>query len=164
MYNPDFWEVRVDPADLEQFSNEAGAWFESGEEREARYRWEDRVQDVTPHVMRVIDSDTLTQRQREAVVLYFLHRKTQQEIAQILGVSRRVLSQHLFGISRNGKHVGGAVKKLRKRCTEQGVETLSCGNGASTTMLSYRTPVRPVGRSAEPCEGPSDGRSAESCE
>jgi DNA-binding CsgD family transcriptional regulator len=134
MYNPDFWELRVDPADLERFPNEAGIWFESGVEREARYRREDHVQDMTPHVMRVIDSDTLTRKQREAVVLYFLHRKTQQEIAQILGVSRRVLSQHLFGITRDGKHVGGAVKKLRKRCTEQGIQFLPFRKGASTTI------------------------------
>ena len=134
MYNPDFWELQVDPAALERFPNEAGAWFESGEEQEDRYRREDHVQSLTPCVMQAI-AETLTERQREAVVLYFLHRKTQQEIAQILGVSRRVLSQHLFGISRNGKHVGGAVKKLRKRCTEQGIQILSFRNSASTTML-----------------------------
>ena len=120
MYNPDFWEVPVGQAVLERVSNESGAWFESGEEREARYRREDRVREVMPRLMQAI-SDGLTARQREAVLLYFLHRKTQQEIAQITGISRRVLSQHLFGISRNGKHVGGAMKRLRKRCAERGI-------------------------------------------
>ena len=134
MYNPDFWEIQVDPAGLEKYPNEAGVWFETDEDQETRYRWEDQVQDLTPRVLEVI-TGALTDKQREAVVLYFLHRKTQQEIAQILGVSRRVLSQHLFGISRNGKHVGGAVKKLRKRCTEQGIQILSFRNGASATML-----------------------------
>ncbi|MSS70257.1 MAG: sigma-70 family RNA polymerase sigma factor [Candidatus Latescibacteria bacterium] len=134
MYNPDFWEVQVDPADLEQFPNEAGIWCESREDQESRYQWEDWVSGLVPQLLNVI-SEALTEKQREAVVLYFLHRKTQEEIAQILGVSRRVLSQHLFGISRNGKHVGGAVKKLRKRCMEQGIQILSFRNSASTTML-----------------------------
>ena len=29
MFNPDFWEVRLDPQDLDQYANEAGLWFES---------------------------------------------------------------------------------------------------------------------------------------
>jgi len=28
MYNPDFWEVCLDPQDLDQYANEAGLWFE----------------------------------------------------------------------------------------------------------------------------------------
>ena len=108
MYNPDFWEVPVGQAVLERVPNEAGVWFESGEEREDRYRREDRVREVMPRLMQAI-SDGLTARQREAVLLYFLHRKTQQEIAQITGISR------------NGKHVGGAMKRLRKRCAERGI-------------------------------------------
>jgi RNA polymerase sigma factor (sigma-70 family) len=120
MYNPDFWEILVDPADLDRFPNEAGIWFESREERKARYRREDLFRDLTTRLMRVI-AEALTEQQREVVVLYFLYGKTQHEIAQIMGISRRVVSQHLFGIVRNGKQVGGALKKIRKLCKERGI-------------------------------------------
>lgn len=120
MYNPDFWEIPVGQAALERAPNESAVWFESWEEREERYRREDRVGETMPRLMQVI-GEGLTTRQREAVLLYFFHRKTQQEIAQITGISRRVLSQHLFGIVRNGRQVGGAMKRLRKRCAERGI-------------------------------------------
>ena len=28
MYNPDFWEVRLEPHDLAQYPNESGIWFD----------------------------------------------------------------------------------------------------------------------------------------
>ena len=124
MYNPDFWEICLDQADLEKFPNEAGIGFESREEREARYRREDQVENLTEGLKAII-AESLTERQREAVVLYFLCRKTQEEVAQVMGISRRVVSQHLFGISRNGRQVGGAVKRIRKRCREKRIEIQS---------------------------------------
>ena len=120
MYNPDFWEVRLDQADVEQIPNEAGLWFESSEDREGRYRWEDRAAALFPRLDALI-GEGLTGRQRETLVLYFQYGKTQQEIADILGISRRVVSQHLFGIMRNGKAVGGAVRKIQKLCEKQGI-------------------------------------------
>ena len=120
MYNPDFWEVMVDQSDLEQISAERGLWFESPEDREARYRIEDRNRRIT-HLLSANVFSSLTRKQREAVVLYFQHGKTQQEISEILGISRRVVSQHLFGITRNGKCVGGAVKKIRSVCEKSGI-------------------------------------------
>ena len=64
--------------------------------------------------MNALMARTLTDRQREAMALYFEYGRTQQEISEIMGISRRVVSQHLFGITRNGKSVGGAVKKIQK--------------------------------------------------
>ncbi|MBM3263353.1 MAG: transcriptional regulator [candidate division Zixibacteria bacterium] len=121
MYNPEFWEIPLDHADLAKFSNESGIWFESGEDREDRYVWEDRGSRL---VGRVYDSlsESLTPKQREAVILYFAHGKTQQEIADIMGISRRVVSQHLFGICRNGKQIGGAINKIRKICARRGLD------------------------------------------
>lgn len=121
MYNPEFWEIQLEQATLERFPNESGIWFESKDDREARYCREDQVQDVVRRLHTFL-SETLTEKQCEIVLLYFLHRKTQQEIAQMLGISRRVVSQHLFGICRNGKHIGGAVSKIRKICQRQGIE------------------------------------------
>lgn len=120
MYNPDFWEVVLDQSDLEQIPNERGIWFESPEDRDDRYRIEDRNLTVARSVYREV-LGSLTQKQREAVTLYFEHGKTQQEISAILGMSRRVVSQHIFGITRNGKCVGGAVKKMRSQCRKSGI-------------------------------------------
>ena len=119
MYNPDFWEVRLDPTDLDHYPNEAGIWFEKEDYRSSRQR-ESRLRELMGPVMDLIDGG-LTDKQRQAVTLYFLHQKTQDEVAQIMGVSRRVVSQHLFGIFRNGKHVGGAIPKMRKLCRQRGI-------------------------------------------
>ena len=120
MYNPDFWEVQIDHSDLEKVPNESGMWFESAEDREARYRWEDRIGQILPR-LDILMGRSLTQKQFKATILYFKHGKTQQEISEIMGISRRVVSQHLFGITRNGKSVGGAVNKLRKLCHRSGI-------------------------------------------
>ncbi len=121
MYNPEFWEIRLDQVDLERFPNEANIWYETGEDRAHRYRREDRVDELADALYDFL-SLYLTRKQCEVVVLYFIYQKTQQEVAEILGISRRVVSQHLFGICRNGKHVGGAVNKLRKLCARHGID------------------------------------------
>lgn len=121
MYNPEFWEVQLDQVDLEQFPNEANFWYETGEDQIHRYRHEDQVHELADQVYGFL-SEFLTQKQCEAVILYFIYQKTQQEVAEILGISRRVVSQHLFGICRNGKHIGGAMNKLRKMCAQQGID------------------------------------------
>ncbi|MDE2847168.1 MAG: sigma-70 family RNA polymerase sigma factor [Gemmatimonadetes bacterium] len=121
MYNPEFWEIRLDQVDLEQYPNEANIWYETGEDRVHRYQREDRVDELADAVYDFL-SQYLTQKQCEVVVLYFIYQKTQQETAEILGISRRVVSQHLFGICRGGKHIGGAVNKLRKLCARHGID------------------------------------------
>jgi RNA polymerase sigma factor (sigma-70 family) len=120
MYNPDFWEVILDRSDLEQIPNERGIWFESVDDRLDRCHTENRNLNLARTVYRDV-LGSLTQKQREAVTLYFEYGKTQQEISAILGMSRRVVSQHLFGITRNGKCIGGAVKKLRRQCLKSGI-------------------------------------------
>ena len=120
MYNPDFWEVRLDPQDLDQYANEAGLWFETSEEAQARLRRASSVQHLIHPLMELI-GQALTEKQRQVLFLYYLHQKTQEEVGQILGISRRVVSQHLFGICRKGKQVGGAVNKIRKLCRQRGL-------------------------------------------
>jgi len=121
MYNPDFWEVRLDPQDLDKYPNEAGPWFESREERRRRLGREQRTQRLMQGIMEIVGS-ALTERQRQVLLLYYIHQKTQEEVAQILGISRRVVSQHLFGIRRNGKRVGGALGKIRRLCRQHGLQ------------------------------------------
>ncbi|MDP7633225.1 MAG: hypothetical protein QF402_09755 [Candidatus Latescibacteria bacterium] len=64
MYNPDFWEVRLDHSDLE---------------RRLQRRSQARARRLFGPVMEFV-SASLTQRQREALLLYFVHGKTQEEV------------------------------------------------------------------------------------
>ena len=120
MYNPDFWEVCLDPGDLDRYATEAGIWYEDSADGEARIRREKQCRKLMQRVMDLVNS-ALTERQQQVVILYYLHEKTEEEVAQIMGISRRVVSQHLFGICRNGRHVGGALKKIRKLCHQRGI-------------------------------------------
>lgn len=120
MFNPDFWEVQLDPEDLDRFPAAAGIWHEDDEDQRLRHRGVERAERLFSPVMDLV-SDELTNRQREAVLLYFLYDKTQEEVAQIMGINRRVVSQHLFGIRRNGRQVGGAISRLRSLCRKQGI-------------------------------------------
>jgi hypothetical protein len=38
-----------------------------------------------------------------------------------LGISRRVVAQHIYGIRRDGKRVGGGIKKIKRICEERGI-------------------------------------------
>lgn len=72
-------------------------------------------------VLRELVSSRLTDRQRRIVELYFYGGRTQQEIAAELGITQQVVSRQLFGVVRNGKKVGGAIKRLRDVCDELGI-------------------------------------------
>ena len=115
MYNPDFWEVQLDQSDLEMMPDDVGLWYESPEDQNLRYKYEDRIGRLFPQIDTLLNR-SLTQRQFEAAVLYFKYGKTQREISEIMGISRRVVSQHLFGITRNGK--------VRRWCCEETSQAL----------------------------------------
>lgn len=55
----------------------------------------------------------LTDKQREAVEAFFFEGLSQGEIARRLGVSQQVVQKRIYGTGRNGKTVGGALRKLR---------------------------------------------------
>ena len=120
MFNPDFWEVQLDPGDLDRFPAAQGLWHEDDEDLRLRTRARRRADRLMSPVLALVD-DILTDRQREAVRLYFLCDKTQEEVAEIMGINRRVVSQHLFGIRRNGRQIGGAISRLRKLCRQRGL-------------------------------------------
>jgi RNA polymerase sigma factor (sigma-70 family) len=64
----------------------------------------------------------LTPRQREIVELYFTDGLTQAEIAGRLGISQQVVSKQLFGVMRDGRRIGGAIRRLRQLCEEHGID------------------------------------------
>ena len=119
-FNPDFWEIPVPPDFFDQFTTEDYFWYRAPDDEytEARYA---KRQAVLEQIRQIIEKE-LTRRQTECVQLYFYKGKTQEEIGNILGISPRVVSQHLFGVTRNGKQVGGAINKIRKVCRKLGIE------------------------------------------
>ena len=119
-FNPDFWEIPVPPDFFNQFTTEDYFWYRAPDDEYAEARRAKR-QAVLEQVRQIIAKE-LTERQTECLQLYFYKGKTQEEIGNILGISRRVVSQHLFGVTRNGRQVGGAINKIRKVCRKLGIE------------------------------------------
>lgn len=69
--------------------------------------------DVDRAVRRALAS-ALTEKQREAVELFFFEGLSQSEIARRVGVSQQVIQKRLFGTLRRGSRIGGALPKLRE--------------------------------------------------
>jgi RNA polymerase sigma factor (sigma-70 family) len=64
----------------------------------------------------------LTERQRQIVHLTFDEQLTQAEVAERLGISQQVVSKQLYGVVRDGKRIGGAIRRLRQLCEEHGLD------------------------------------------
>lgn len=112
-FNADFWEIPTKAVFLENTPAEKALWFETEEDRDRRHALEEFFQSVLPAVQELI-SAKLTGRQQEILRLYFFEDMTQEDIAEALSLSQSTVSRHLFGTTRNGKKVGGAIPKLRK--------------------------------------------------
>jgi len=119
-FNPDFWEVTISEESWEQFTLEDGLYYESPEEVELRQERAERAEVLWPTINAVMD-EVLTARQREVVFLYFFEGLNQREIAEKLGISQQSVSEHIYGKNRNGRVVGGALRKLRKACAKRGL-------------------------------------------
>ncbi|MBV7334200.1 sigma-70 family RNA polymerase sigma factor [Chloroflexi bacterium TSY] len=123
-YDPNFWEVSIDPEVLESVLTEPD-FLESilrSPEDDQREREQEQVKQAAVTQIRELIETQLTAKQRRVVELYFYEDKTQQEIAKELGINQQVVSKHLFGVLRDGHKVGGAVKKLRKLCDKLGID------------------------------------------
>jgi len=112
-FNPIFWEIPTDIVALDRTPAARALWFETEIDRERRHALKDFFSLVAPAVEELIDTK-LTKRQREVVRLYYYYGKTQEDIAVILDLTQSTVSRHLFGTTRGGKKVGGAIPKLRK--------------------------------------------------
>ena len=119
-FNPDFWEVTLSQENWQQFSTEDHLYYQSPEDAEARASQTAQVESVWPEVRALLEA-VLTPRQREVVQLYFFSRMNQRQIAEQLGITQQAAGEHLYGKLRNGRAVGGALRKLRKACARRGV-------------------------------------------
>ena len=119
-FNPDFWEVTVSEETWENFSSEDHLYHEEPGEAQRRQAAADRARSLWAEVRSAID-EVLTERQREVVRLYFLDGLNQRQVAEKLGISQQAVSEHLYGKMRNGRAVGGALRKLRRTCAKRGL-------------------------------------------
>jgi len=122
-FHPRFWEILFPPDELDAFSQESAIGYESHAERQLRYKQEDKRHEIAPVIMGIIQNG-LADMQRVCIELHFLHGKTQEKVADSLGISRRAVRQHIYGIRRNGKRIGGGMNKIRKVCKQRGIISL----------------------------------------
>lgn len=123
-YNPDFWEISVDPETLETMLIAPDFLEQLLLTPEDEQAAQDKacIKQEALEQIRVLIRTRLTPKQQQIVELYFYQDKTQQEIAQAMGLSQQVVSKHLFGVLRNGRRVGGAMAKLRKSAEKLGID------------------------------------------
>ena len=93
-FDPEFWEIRVDPEHLQRFSTSKRLHFESEEDIRGREEREVWVHRSFPVIVRLMD-EVLTRRQKQIVRMYFLDQMTERKIANGLGLSTASISQHL---------------------------------------------------------------------
>ena len=118
-FNPDFWEVTLSEDRWKQFADEDHPFYEAPDDVEARQVRAEQARQMLPEVQAIIDA-VLTDRQAEVGRLYFFEQLNQRQIGERLGISQQGVSEHLYGKVRNGKSVGGALRKLRKACAKRG--------------------------------------------
>lgn len=111
-------EISVDPVILNDFpmTNGLGAQVNLAKYSEEFYNLRQQLID---EVLRIVEND-LTKRQRE-VVLLRLQGKTQTQVAEELGVHQTTVHKLLMGnidYANGKKRYGGAIKKLKKLCSE----------------------------------------------
>ena len=119
-FNPDFWEVTLSDEGWRGFTTQDHPYFEPDEDLESRQAREERARGMRPELENVI-AEVLTDRQREVVELHFFAGLNQRQIGEQLGISQQAVGQHLYGKLREGKTVGGALRKLQKVCARRGI-------------------------------------------
>jgi RNA polymerase sigma factor (sigma-70 family) len=100
----------------EVFDRRARSLFDAVDEEH------DEVREELFAILRELVATGLTERQRQIVELIYGEQLTQAEGAERLGISQQVVSKQLFGVVRNGKRVGGALRRLRQLCEEHGLD------------------------------------------
>lgn len=95
--------------------------------------WQDGPSDDSPYGARFLEAlhdairTELTPRQREAVELFFFEGASQGDIARRFGVTQQVIHKCLYGDSREGRLVGGAVPRLRRALARYLEPSISIG-------------------------------------
>ena len=80
----------------------------------ALWRDDDAHDDRRAALLREAVATALTARQRDIVEWHFFEGISQGDIARRLGVSQQVVQKAIYGVTRNGRAVGGALRRLRE--------------------------------------------------
>jgi len=121
-YNPDFWEVAVDPAIINNLISSSSIFHSDPDDTDEVTRLrKQKLRNEAIEQIKIIINTKLTKTQRDIINLYYFKNKTQADIAEILNISQQVVSKHLFGVIRNGRKIGGAIKKLKKICAQNNI-------------------------------------------
>jgi DNA-binding CsgD family transcriptional regulator len=132
-FNSDFWEVTISHERWNRLSTEDALGYEPPAEAELRESREASARLLGP-ALRAILNEVLTARQREVVLMYFFEGVNQSQIAKRLGVTQQSVSEHLYGKTRSGRSVGGAIRKIRRACAARGLRwEWPRANGSSIT-------------------------------
>ena len=106
-------EISLDYEQWRSIAETRLPWYEYNHSSGDRNRMNAIRGIVVPHIWEIISSG-LSDRQKEVMTMYFLFQLNQVSIAKELGISQPTVSQHLNGKRRNGKKVGGSIKKIVK--------------------------------------------------
>ena len=91
-------------ASLDHLDAERGLW--AGDDASPRDRLRDAVREIV--------ASALTDKQRAVVEACFFEGLSQGDAARRLGITQQVVSKTLHGAPRDGRLVGGALRKLRE--------------------------------------------------
>ena len=106
----------------EVFDRRAGSLFELVDDTDVGLDDAAAVRSEMLELLRELVATALTPRQRQIVERYYLDGRSQGEIAAELGITQQVVSKQLFGVLRDGKRIGGAIRRLRQLCEEHGID------------------------------------------
>jgi len=106
-------EIFLDYDQWQNIAEDRLPWYEYNHSFGDRKRATAIQRMIIPCVREIITSG-LTARQKEVVTMYFLRDYTQVHIAHKLDISQPTVNQHLNGKKRNGKKIGGSIRKIRK--------------------------------------------------
>jgi predicted transcriptional regulator len=124
-------EIHLDTNHWNNLDAKYNNWSEYNRNSDQMKRREELVKKLI-ELIKVEVLPKLTERQRQVTQLYFEFRLSEVEIARILGISQATVSQHIFGKKRNGKKVGGSIRKIRKIILKK-----SCCQDASIPQSEY---------------------------
>ena len=124
-------EIHLDKNHWNNLDAEYKNWSEYNKNPDQIRRREELVKKLI-ELIKVEVLPKLTERQRQITKLYFEFQLNEDKIARILGISQPTVSQHIFGKKRNGKKVGGSLRKIRKIILKK-----SYGMDTSTSQSEY---------------------------
>lgn len=96
-------------ANLDYIANDHGLW--SGHDASEQLQ---RDADALSDAVRAAVARVLTDKQREVVEMHFFEGLSQGEIARQLDVTQQVVQKRIYGVSRSGRTIGGALARLRE--------------------------------------------------